>query len=200
MTYVIIDITINPSYDDGMIQYILLGFLNYQPMTGYDLKQTIDTSVSHFWHAHHSQIYTTLRQMEADGLVVSEYIHTPGQPDRRVYSLTEAGRAAFNAWLDQSLTEMSPIKEELLVRVFFSARRDKTSVLAELILQRELHQKKLAEYRQISAHTIDEQASVFPDLARDAAFWKMTLKMGIAFEETYLAWLNQTISEIETLD
>ena len=47
-----------------MIKFILLGFLNYQQMTGYELKQFMDESIAHFWHAYHSQIYTSLRQME----------------------------------------------------------------------------------------------------------------------------------------
>ncbi len=182
-----------------MIKYILLGFLNYQPMTGYELKQTMDHSVSHFWHAYHSQIYTTLRQMEADGLVVSEFIHSQGQPDRRVYSLTDAGRAELKAWLDQSLTEMSPIKEELILRLFFSAGREKTAVLAELHLQRELHQKKLNEYYEIMTGTIAENDKSQPQLARDANFWRMTLKMGINYEKMYLEWLDQTIQEIEQM-
>ncbi len=158
MTYVIIYICPFICYTACMIKYILLGFLNYQSMTGYEIKQTMDHSVSHFWHAYHSQIYTTLRQMEADGLVVSEFMHSEGQPDRRVYSLTDAGRAEFKTWLDQSLTEMSPIKEELILRLFFSAGRDKNSVLAELHLQRELHQKKLTEYYEIMTGTIEENA------------------------------------------
>jgi len=182
-----------------VIKYILLGFLNYQPMTGYELKQTLDTSVSHFWHAHHSQIYTTLRQMEADGLVVSEFLHSEGQPDRRVYTLTDAGRAELSAWLNQSLTEMSPIKEELLVRVFFSARRDKSSVLAELVLQRELHQKKLSLYRDISTNHIDKELAAVPELVKDAVFWKMTVRMGVAFEAMYVDWLTQAIHEVERM-
>jgi PadR family transcriptional regulator, regulatory protein AphA len=182
-----------------MIKYILLGFLNYQPMTGYELKQTMDHSVSHFWHAYHSQIYTTLRQMEADKLVVSEFIHSDGQPDRRVYSLTEAGRAELETWLEQSLTEMSPIKEELILRLFFSARRDKSNVLAELVLQRELHQKKLNEYHGMTMNDIDENAKIYPELKKDAIFWRMTLNMGIGYEKMYLEWLDQTIQEIERL-
>jgi PadR family transcriptional regulator, regulatory protein AphA len=183
-----------------MIKYILLGLLNYQPMTGYDLKQTIDHSVSHFWHAYHSQIYTTLRQMETGGLVVSEFFYAEGQPDRRVYSLTDAGLGEFKAWLDQPLTEMSPIKEELLVRLFFSARRDKKSVLAELYLQRELHQKKLNEYRGLMAREfVGKSENTLPQFEADAPFWKMTLNMGIGFEEMYVAWLNQSILEIESM-
>lgn len=182
-----------------MIKYILLGFLNYQPMTGYDLKQTLDHSVSHFWHAYHSQIYTTLRQMESDGWVVSEFFYAESQPDRRVYSLTDAGRAEFNGWLEQSLTEMSPIKEELLVRLFFSARRDKKSILAELYLQRELHQKKLNEYHGYTGDMIDKNVKTIPQLQSDAVFWRMTLNLGIHYEEMYVEWLNQTIQEIEGL-
>jgi PadR family transcriptional regulator, regulatory protein AphA len=199
MTYVTIYIYTFTYYAVCMIKYILLGFLNYQPMTGYELKQTLDHSVSHFWHAYHSQIYTTLRQMEADGLVVSEFLYSEGQPDRRVYSLTDAGRADFTAWLNQSLTEMSPIKEELLVRLFFSARRDPKSVLAELYLQRELHQKKLAEYRGLASGWVDKNVPALPELKADSAFWRMTLEMGIAYEVMYAQWLAQTIQEIEGL-
>jgi len=183
-----------------MIKYILLGLLNYKPMTGYELKQTIDHSVSHFWHAYHSQIYTQLRQMEADGWVSSEFVYTEGQPDRRIYVMTEAGRVEFETWLDQSLTSMSPIKEELLVRLFFSARRDKKSVLAELYLQRELHQKKLNEYSSLEGDFSEENKNTIPpQMVGDTVFWKMTLNMGIGFEKMYLEWLNQTIAEIDLL-
>jgi DNA-binding PadR family transcriptional regulator len=182
-----------------MIKYILLGFLNYQPMTGYEIKQTMDHSVSHFWHAYHSQIYTTLRQMEADALVVSEFLHSDGQPDRLVYSLTDAGRAELKAWLDQPLTEMSPIKEELILRLFFSAGRDKNSVLAELYLQRKLHQKKLNEYLGMTTGDIEENAKTHPEMKKDAIFWRMTLNMGIGYEKMYLEWLDQTILQIEQM-
>lgn len=182
-----------------MIQYILLGFLNYQPMSGYDLKQMIDHSISHFWHAHHSQIYTTLRQMEADGLVASELIEAEGQRDRRVYSLTEKGLQEFHTWLDQSMTEMTPIKEDLLVRVFFSAQREKPKVLAELVLQREMHQQKLKQYHAIASEEIDHNVSEYPQLAKDARFWHATLKLGIRYEEAYIDWLNETIQMVEDL-
>jgi hypothetical protein len=36
------------------------------------------------------------------------------------------------------------------VRIFFSARRDPQEVLAELRLQRRMHQEKLAAYRRIT--------------------------------------------------
>ena len=184
-------------YNDHMIKYILLGLLSYLPMTGYDLKQMIDHSISHFWHAHHSQIYSTLREMEADGLVTSELIEAEGERDRRVYSLTEKGLQEFRTWLDQSMTEMSLIKDDLLVRVFFSAQREKPKVLAELVLQREMHQQKLKLYHTITSEEIARNATEYPQMARDAKFWQATLNLGVRYEEAYIDWLNETIQMVE---
>ncbi len=180
-----------------MIKFILLGFLNYQPMTGYDLKQMIDGSTAHFWHAHHSQIYTTLRQMERDGLVTSVYVKEESLPDRRVYTITQAGKEILDNWLSQSMTEVTQIKEDLLVRVFFSARRNPQDVLAELRLQNQRHQEKLTTYR----HIAEEMPHMYSDsdLQHDHKFWRATLELGIRYEEMYLGWLTDTIQTIENL-
>ena len=180
-----------------MIKLILLGFLNYQPMTGYDLKQMIDSSTSHFWHAHHSQIYTTLRKMEVDGLVTSVFVKDESAPDRRVYTIIEAGKKALSDWLDQSMTEAVQIKEKLLVRIFFSAARNPQDVLAELHLQRQLHQEQMAVYQKITKEMPHQH--LHPELERDAVFWRATLEMGMRYEEMYLGWLNDTIQIIENL-
>ena len=182
-----------------MIKFILLGFLNYQPMTGYELKQAIDSSTAHFWHAYHSQIYTTLRQMEVDGLVTSERQQQESLPDRRIYTITPAGQQALKDWLNQIQTEVSPIKEDLLVRLFFSAQRDPQMVLAELRLQYELHQAKQAAYQAIAEHIIKEHSQEHPSLQRDQQFWRMTLDMGIRYEEMYIAWLQASIAKIEAM-
>lgn len=182
-----------------MIRFILLGFLQYQPMSGYDLKQVIDRSTSHFWHAYHSQIYTTLRSMEKEELITSEIIPGEGQLDRRVYTLTKDGQRELKNWLDQSMTTMSTVKDELLVRIFFSAQRDERQVLSELILQRELHQQKLAVYQLIEKDYDKSDPHYPPQLAREAIFWRATLRLGIRYETAYLDWLEETIHTIENL-
>lgn len=183
-----------------MIQYILLGFLNYQPMTGYDLKRALDHSTGHFWHAYHSQIYTTLRQMEKDGLVTSQFVMGEGQPDRRTYTIAEQGRAQLTEWLSHPLTETSSIKEDLLVRLFFSGQRSNESILAELTVQREIHQQKLAEYRKMRVEMEEVAKNLpIPSLRRDSVFWMATLKMGMRYEEAYLEWLNETIHTVQGL-
>ena len=178
-----------------MIKNILLGFLNYMPLTGYDLKQSIDHSTAHFWHAHHSQIYTTLRQMEEEGLVTSQFVYEAGQPNRRVYTITEAGRQQLKEWLDQPMLEMAALKEDFMVRIFFSGQREPEKVLNELKMQLELHRQKLEVYHHIPDDDGNEEA--FPQQKREEAFWHATLDMGIHYEETYIQWLERTISMVE---
>ncbi|MDJ0590415.1 MAG: PadR family transcriptional regulator [Pleurocapsa sp. MO_226.B13] len=180
-----------------MLKYILLGFLNYQPMTGYDLKRLVDGSTAHFWHAYHSQIYTTLRKMEQDGLVTSVIDDSDEKLERRIYDLTELGKSKFKQWLGKSLTELPPTKDALLVRLFFSGSRDRASVLDELRFQRQLHQQQLEIYQQIEPEESSDNSDRI-DFEREAKFWRMTLDLGLAYEQMYLDWLDETIAKIES--
>ena len=181
-----------------MLKYILLGFLNYHPMSGYDLKSMMDNSTSHFWHAYHSQIYTTLRKLEEDGLLSSEEIESEeAKLNRRVYTLTDAGRKEFADWQRQVMTDISPVKEDLLVRLFFSGSRNKQETLGELALQRQLHGQKLDLYHNIASGHLIPLIENNPTIAVEARYWLMTLEFGKRYEQMYLAWLDECISQIE---
>lgn len=187
-----------------MLRYILLGFLSYRPMTGYELKSIMDGSTMHFWHAYHSQIYTTLRRLDEEGLLESEVESDDDDKlNRRTYTITEAGRTTLKEWLDTPLEGMPQIKEDLLVRVFFSAGRDPDSVLDELRHQRQLHMKKLAHYQDLNSDHIHKEFTLSEAeknrLSREALFWHATLEFGIAFETMYLAWLEKTAAIVAGL-
>lgn len=188
-----------------MLKYILLGMLNYMPMTGYALKRQLDGSTAYFWHAYHSQIYTTLRKLEEQGLLESELEDGEDHLNRRVYTITETGKAALRGWLDKPLTDLAPAKEPLLVRLFFSGQRDKAAVLDELRLQRTLREQKLALFQQMKTMYDDNPPSEKHapgeiDLARERVFWMATLRMGEMTMAMYVAWLDETIEKIEGLE
>ena len=52
-----------------VLKYAILGLLNRQPMTGYDIGKEFNYELSEFWHAKHSQIYTELKRLHDEGLV-----------------------------------------------------------------------------------------------------------------------------------
>src|SRR5437763_12566912 len=81
------------------LKYALLGFLNYYPMTGYELKKFFDTSVAHFWNSEQSQIYSAPKQLETEDLVEMHIEVQTDRPHRKVYSITEDGRNELMDWL-----------------------------------------------------------------------------------------------------
>ncbi|MEM9953784.1 MAG: PadR family transcriptional regulator [Chloroflexota bacterium] len=182
-----------------MLKYILLGFLNYYPMTGYDLKTRMEDSTAHFWHAYHSQIYTALRKMEEDGLLSSEMLDEEGSPTKREYTITDVGRAKLKAWLDKSMMELPRVKNEMMVRAFFSGQRDKEHVIDELRAQRQLHLQKLAIYEGYEmAHLLPPEIPMTPEIEHEMFFWNRTLDFGKRYERLCIDWLDETITAVES--
>lgn len=180
-----------------MLKYALLGFLNYGPMTGYELKQVMDRSTAFFWHARQSQIYTTLKKLEAEGLLTSEVQAQESRPDRRVYTITEAGQADLQAWLATPITNLESRKERLLLKIFFSAAVDKEALLTQLRLQRELHHRQAEHYRTETKAVIQSYTARMPGLERDVLLWEATRRFGELYETMYTRWLDETIALVE---
>lgn len=179
-----------------MLKYALLGLLQYQPMTGYELKQFMDTSTSNFWHAKLSQIYVTLKALEQDGLVASDVQEQASRPDRRVYTITPQGTQEVDKWLQDVDVERLQLKDPFLLKLFFSARVDKENLLIQLRIQRDMHQKLLNQYQSETKATIENVRQNVPQLKRDTLFWGLTLRSGELIEEATIRWLDEAIETI----
>lgn len=113
------------------LRYIILGLLGAHPMSGYDIKRAFDRSLATYWNAGNSQIYTTLKALATQGQVESEIIQQDGRPNRRVYRLTPAGRAALDAWLREPVPPRFT-KDEFLTKLFFCGQTSDAAVLEHL--------------------------------------------------------------------
>lgn len=113
------------------LRYIILGLLGAHPMSGYDIKRAFDRSLATYWNAGNSQIYTTLKALAARGLVSSELVYQEGRPNRRVYSLTERGRAALDEWLAEDVPARFT-KDEFLTKLFFCGQTTDVVTLRHL--------------------------------------------------------------------
>jgi len=102
------------------IKSILLGFLTRQPLTGYELKKRFSISFSFFSGASYGSIYPALKRMEREGLVTQQLEIQDGPPNRKVYSITAAGRKVFIEALTAPFHWEMP-KNTFLTRLFFFA-------------------------------------------------------------------------------
>lgn len=178
-----------------MLKYALLGFLNYEPCTGYDLKRKMDASTAFFWRAEMSQIYMTLKKLETDGLLESDLYQQTERPDRRVYRITGTGRSDLRSWLRQPTTEIHTVKDTLLLKLFFSAQIDRETLLMHLRLQRDLHTQELESYHEMISSASGGTVTRL-ELEHDQWLWAATQRFGAMYQETYIRWLDETIALI----
>lgn len=50
-------------------RYVILGLLNEEPLSGYDIKKIIDIRMSFFWQESYGQIYPELSKLREEGLI-----------------------------------------------------------------------------------------------------------------------------------
>ncbi len=178
------------------LKHALLGFINYGPLTGYELKKFFDTSVAHFWNAELSQIYPALKAMETEGLVEMRVDVQEDRPNRKVYSITEDGRRELRKWLAQP-AEPEQVREPLLIKVFFGASLSKQELIA--VIQDQIDQRERARV------LLERAASLIPGFAhaigleRDALFWALTVEAGIKICQAEVDWAEEAIRKIQRL-
>lgn len=173
--------------------YAVLGFLAARPMSGYDIKKRIDGSISNFWNENYGQIYPVLKQLTELGWATRSDDPEAGARRRHLYTITDSGREALQAWLAQPTEE--PIhRYEYLLKLFFGNEVDPDVSIRML----EEHQRQaladLERYRAIE-HEIRIGAEGHPG----APFWLLTVRSGIALREADVQWCAEALETVRKL-
>ncbi|MDH7516297.1 MAG: PadR family transcriptional regulator [Bacteroidota bacterium] len=176
------------------LPYVILGFLQYAPATGYDLKKTFDVTVRHFWPADQSHIYRALAELVERDAVRVEEIPQSGRPNRKLYHITERGRQELISWLRQPAA-VSRVRNTALVHVFFAGNLKDADVLTLLEAYENGLREELACYRRIPDMLHD--VAPFRPSKRESFFWMLTLEYGIVLVEAQLAWVRGVRKRIQ---
>jgi DNA-binding PadR family transcriptional regulator len=95
----------------------LLGLLDREPSHGYDLKRDYDTYLSRGRPLPFGQVYATLSRLARDGKAVAGEAEPGAGPDRKRYTITEAGRREVEEWLAEPLPAEPHLQTDLFVKV-----------------------------------------------------------------------------------
>ncbi len=173
------------------LQTVILGFLNDEPLTGYELSKRMDASVGFYWHATHPQIYTTLKSLAKEGLVDFAMEYQSGAPNKKIYTITGAGREILLRNL-QNETLKDEIKIPLLVTMFFGS---------ELGLQH--WQELFSSYLNVQKTVLNQYQSMCKsppkiDPKKDLKEFLRykTLDFGIGYQKFLIRWLENMLKEI----
>lgn len=179
------------------LSHAILGFLEFRPMTGYDLKKYFDQSLAHFWSATKSHIYQALEKLEKEGFVVSQIIPQEGKPNRKEYQITETGRFELRRWLTSPL-HPGQLREGWLIQMFFSHQSSNEEIVTLLEARRKAISERLEVYRTVVQDVITQNAERV-GIERARQLWQITLDHGIDYYEFEFAWLDKIIERINTL-
>lgn len=187
------------------ITYGVLGLLAFWgPLSGYDMKRLFDHILAPMWGAAQSQIYKELRRMRELGWVEMEREEQETRPDRKVYSITEQGRAALRQWQGRP-AEVFQLRDELLLKVLFGTFAAPGDIAQNLRASITTHEMRLLAYRQ-NSHYIPVQGT-YPQQNRrpdpyasedeEDPYFALITHFAIDFEKTYLRWLYEALAMVE---
>lgn len=163
----------------------LLGLLHDGPLSGWDLVAKAEDEIGAFWSLTRSQVYRELKTLAERGLIVAG--HTEAR-ERRPYTLTDEGRAAFQEWLAAD-PDPEVIRYPILLRLLFG-RFLPPDTLARLIENhRSEHARTLEQY--LAERDAAERATANGIAAPDVdAFSLAVLDLGIRYEQAVIDWVD----------
>jgi PadR family transcriptional regulator AphA len=176
------------------LEYAILGFLNYQSMSGYDLKKTFDDSVHHFWYADQSQIYRTLNRLFKQEMVEMDILEQANKPDRKVYTITDKGREALRTWLISKPQVEAPHSAPM-IQVFFAGQFKNEVIIQMFQFMNKVMEDLLAQYGKIPEKIESYRSLVRSD--REIYFWNATLDLGVRIAKVQREWAMDMIADLE---
>jgi DNA-binding PadR family transcriptional regulator len=136
----------------------LLALLASGPAHGYELKQALEQRFGAVLPPLNAgQIYTTLARLQRDGLVDDDAVAQNGRPNKRVYRLTDEGRAELRDWIADS-TPATRLKDDFFIKLVLARAAGIADPLELIDRQRSAYLQALRDLDDITAG--DETAAL----------------------------------------
>jgi DNA-binding PadR family transcriptional regulator len=164
--------------------------------SGYDLAKSFDASVANFWMATPQQLYRELDRLAEQGLIQARVVHQERRPNKRMFSLTEAGREAIQEFTGRA-PKPSVIRDELMVKVQ-AADSGNARAVREFILERlQWATTKLQRYERLRTRLLDGRCEEEYLAQTERVGPYLTLLRGISFEEENIRWAERALAIFE---
>jgi DNA-binding PadR family transcriptional regulator len=179
------------------LPHAILVSLCEQSGSGYELARRFDRSIGHFSSATHQQIYRTLRTMEDDGWVHVTPVVQQGRPDKKVYTVSDGGRAELARWIAEPLSGRGSVvadnrTRDLAVKVRGAAYGDVDAVRVQAAALRDERAALLDTFLELMKHQFPAPGA----LTGSALHQYLVLRGGIRAEEGAIDWLDEVATAL----
>jgi len=163
------------------LKHAILGLLADGPLHGYELKAVYDEHVVPGAKLNFGQVYTTLDRLRRDGWVEQDVVSQQERPDKKIYALTDEGRAQLRAWMETPSVLNLDIRNETFVKLMLAQRLAGVEPLDVLRVERRACLHRLHDAIQARARAKEEGESLQTILLLDLAVLRL---------EAFLKWLE----------
>ncbi|WP_410769548.1 PadR family transcriptional regulator [Fontibacillus sp. BL9] len=172
--------------------YVILGLLNEENLSGYEIKKIVDMRLSFFWNESFGQIYPELKRLASAGLIaVLEEPKGENGKQSKKYEITEQGKAELQEWL-KAPVEKELIRFEILLKLYFS-NASSSKIMLEHIKQFQInHQRQQLLFDQFEA-----QLKQDIDVHSNHRQILMVLSFGQKLWNSYAEWCEESIKLLE---
>lgn len=167
--------------------YAILGLLNTNPMTGYDIKKLIQNSSFLYWSGNNNQIYKGLLHLQNMDLVTNETLHQDGAPSKKIYTITELGQKELRKWILESPKEPPEFKKDFLIQLACSSDLETEEILEMLNQYKESIEMKIL----IEKELLRRQEFISMRNKNEEFIWKMIKENLISTYENELIWIEK---------
>jgi DNA-binding PadR family transcriptional regulator len=146
--------------------YAVLGLLSFErELSGYDLKKWADSILrSFYWAPAVSQIYGELKRLDRLGYVSSREVPQDELRNKRVYRITDTGRAALTSWVEHEDVEPPVLKHSPLLRVWLGHLTSPDRIRELLLAHRANTEEMLEAARKSEASARNNDDWHYPEL------------------------------------
>lgn len=166
--------------------YVILGLLAEQPLSGYMIKKIVDIRFRFFWSESFGQIFPALKSLASAGLVEECPQESVSARAAKRYAITPAGRRALVEWLAQPV-EKESLRLEILLKTYFSNYAPPDVMLTHLSCFEQGHAQQLQILEGFQAELMR-----IPDEDENHREVLHVIDFGLKANRAYLEWCRET--------
>ncbi|MGV8980993.1 PadR family transcriptional regulator [Clostridium sp.] len=173
-------------------RYVLLGLLQEEELSGYEMKKIIDTRMSFFWQESFGQIYPELSKMIEEGLInfSSKESTVSIKREKILYKITTRGENELKEWMEAE-NEKDTSRSEFLLKMFLSTGKNEEEMRKHIIKFREQSEQKLELF-----NLFDIQLNQDIEIHNNHKQILCVLNLGIRQAKLYIDWSKEILENL----
>ncbi|MEV0175867.1 PadR family transcriptional regulator [Streptomyces sp. NPDC050803] len=176
------------------LKHAVLAALLEGEASGYELSKVFDVSFANFWASTPQQLYRELERLAQDGLIEARVVQQERRPNKRMFTLTDAGRQELRSFAAEPVRRPAAMRDELLIKI--QAMDDSDPAPARALVEERLSwaQGKLARYERVRERMLAGRTEEEYLRETDRVGPYLTLLGGIAYERENVGWCERVLA------